>query len=692
MYGAFTAVKVLLMVLASIAVPVLVVFLLYKGLQLLAFLLRTLSWLIGTLASRVVDFVRDTITDAMRAVGALLAAALVLPLALANFLFGRWRSGVHYGRAFEDELGRFALSLYRLLLGNPIRCLGLDALTEGIERRVPEVVARAPKRPRRTSARDLERFAGYRVTGTLEAGGSGARLFLARPRPEKLAELLAAGHEDPGEVVIKSFALGAGSTLPQIVRESRALEAASRLGLVLEHELTEDRFFYVMPYVPGERLDVVIERLHAQAGTDGLGRREFDLVLGYAADLLHTLERFHREGLWHKDIKPSNLIVSNGRVHLVDLGLVTPLASALTLTTHGTEYFRDPEMVRLALQGVKVHEVDGVKFDIYSAGAVLYAMIENSFPAQGSLSRITKRCPEALQWIVRRAMADLSTRYASAAEMLADLSALLAARDPFTLRPVDLPSVRGRGDADVLEDASARAARGTPPPTAPPPPRAVPRTVLRTATREGTVRRRAGRGLLAAGLLGVLFYTGAGRAFLGAPDSRAAEAPTAVVQAPGSPEARRASARRFAEERRRYRGFVTFWREQLGSLRAEHPGSEVVLVLDDLPARADPYLLEALEEELDRRGFVPLGADLANADDPALALLARVRVAAGISDPSDEEAIRRISELAAEAPDIDRVLWLAAGPKADTLCFRLIGPAGTVATHAPVHVAAIEAR
>ena len=30
-------------------------------------------------------------------------------------------------------------------------------------------------------------------------------------------------------------------------------------------------------------------------------------------------------------------------------------------------------------------------------------MIENSFPAQGSLSRITKRCPEAVQWIVRKA-------------------------------------------------------------------------------------------------------------------------------------------------------------------------------------------------------------------------------------------------------------------------------------------------
>ena len=45
------------------------------------------------------------------------------------------------------------------------------------------------------------------------------------------------------------------------------------------------------------------------------------------------------------------------RAHLVDFGLLSRLRSAMTLTTHGTEYFRDPEMVRMALRGVKVHEV-----------------------------------------------------------------------------------------------------------------------------------------------------------------------------------------------------------------------------------------------------------------------------------------------------------------------------------------------
>ena len=238
------------------------------------------------------------------------------------------------------------------------------------------------------------------------------------------------------------------------MRESRALEAAGRLGLVLEHDLSATRFHYVMPYVPGEDLDTVTRHMHRSAGPEGLTDEQLRRTLGYASDLLATLDRFHRGGLWHKDIKPTNLIVSSDRVHLVDLGLVTPLESAMTLTTHGTEYFRDPELVRLAMKGVKVHEVDGVKFDLYSAGAVLYSMIEGSFPAHGSLSRITRRCPDALQWIVRRAMAEMSGRYGTAAEMLADLRTTLGAKDPFAVRPADLPSVQGRAPEEVLSEPS----------------------------------------------------------------------------------------------------------------------------------------------------------------------------------------------------------------------------------------------
>ena len=66
------------------------------------------------------------------------------------------------------------------------------------------------------------------------------------------------------------------------------------------------------------------------------------------------------------------------------------------------------------------------------------------------LSQITKRCPEALRWITRRAMAEYDRRYPSAAAMLADLQVVMDAKDPFALKPIDLPSV-SQGD-DAAED------------------------------------------------------------------------------------------------------------------------------------------------------------------------------------------------------------------------------------------------
>jgi serine/threonine protein kinase len=409
--------------------------------------LKAVFWVLA----RALGFVRREAVDLLHTAGALVTACATVPLSLVNLAILRLGSAKHYGRAVLEELKGVGAGVWRVALGNPLRFLGAGALVDGLERRLPDAMARAPHGMRARRARRAT-FDGYDVIGTLPSGGSGAQLFVARPRNATRERFLRAGRTLPGEVVIKSFALESGSTLPQIVRESRALEAASRLGLVCEHQLSADHFYYVMPYVKGDDLERITRALHARGTPDGLADPELALAIGYAIDLCDALQRFHTGGLWHKDVKPSNVIVAGGRAHLVDFGLVTPLASALTLTTHGTEYYRDPEMVRLAMQGVKVHEVDGVRFDVYSAGAVLYSLVENCFPQHGSLSRLSRRSPEALRWIVQRAMADLSSRYASAADMRADLAALAAARDPFALRPADLPSFTRAPEAPVIPD------------------------------------------------------------------------------------------------------------------------------------------------------------------------------------------------------------------------------------------------
>ncbi len=423
--------------------------------------------LVGELIAHVLRFVLGMITDTLRAVGAVVLAFVLAPLILLNVVIGRWSASAHFGRAMKNEIKTIFVSFYRVFVGHPFRLVGLAGVTEGLEKRLPQVMADAPGADKPSKKR-VGMFDGYTIVGSLPGGGSGGRLYIAEADELKLAGFARQGASGVDQVVIKSFSLSDGSSLPQIVRESRALDAAKKLGLVLEHELTDERFFYVMPYVPGESLTAVTTRMHGLSPVDGLNDHYLNLALGYASGLLETLTTYHRGGLWHKDVKPDNIIVEGQKAHLVDFGLVTPLRSAMTLTTHGTEYFRDPELVRQALRGVKVHQIDGTKFDIYAAGAVLFSVLENSFPAHGGLSQITKRCPDAVRWIVRRAMTDYDKRYESAAEMYADLEVVLAADDPFKVRPADLPSMSDRPiefePAAPEPIFAAKAATPTPPP------------------------------------------------------------------------------------------------------------------------------------------------------------------------------------------------------------------------------------
>ena len=417
-------------------------------------LLKGIVWVIGGLFNalgwvvrHVFEFVGGMLKDSVRFVGAIIAFVVLVPLVLLNVVIGRWSASGHFARSMKRECGVASTCLYRVLLQRPLRFALLGGLLEGLEDRVNEAVVAAPtadKPKRRTGT-----FEGYTIVGSLPGGGSGAKLYIAEPdeiRRRRNPEL-------PDRVVIKSFAISEGSTLPQIVRESRALEAAKQLGLVFEHGMDEHRFFYIMPYHHGDHLGIVTRQVHGESDTAGLGDKQLKTVMGYVEDLLHTLLRYHEGGLWHKDVKPDNIIIHSDQAHLVDLGLVTPLRSAMTLTTHGTEYFRDPEMVRMALRGVKVHQVDGAKFDIYAVGAVLYFVIENTFPAHGGLSRFSKRSPESVRWIIRRAMTDYNNRYETAAVMLADLQAVAAASNPWSVKPAHLPSMRGAG-AVALDEPS----------------------------------------------------------------------------------------------------------------------------------------------------------------------------------------------------------------------------------------------
>ncbi len=447
--GFSTFAGLLSVVVICILVTALIVFVAFMGTVAIA------------IVGRVFGFAFGVFGDLWRILGGTFVAVGLIPLVLLSVMFGRWQAAEHYGIGVRRGASKVGRALYSVFIRRPLRLLFLDGSKRRSLAQSPNAVAaRTTGSVVRGAGKMM--FPGYEVVGTLPPGGSGAKLYIAAP-DERTRDRLAGS---PEQVVIKSFGLVDGSSLPQIVRESRSLDSARSLGLVLDHQLDDQSFWYAMPYHAGDHLGEVVRRTHEASDGDGLRNDALRRILGFETDLLETLDRYHGHGLWHKDVKPENIIVHDGAAHLVDFGLVTSLRSAMTLTTHGTEYFRDPEMVRMAMRGVKVHEVEGGRFDVYGAGAVLYFMLENTFPGHGGLSRFGRPSPEALRWIVRRAMTDYERRYATAADMLEDLRFVAEQPDPWALPPASLPSVRREGSNDAALESEPVVSRSTLPPSA----------------------------------------------------------------------------------------------------------------------------------------------------------------------------------------------------------------------------------
>ncbi|MFN2604600.1 MAG: serine/threonine-protein kinase, partial [Gemmatimonadaceae bacterium] len=95
-----------------------------------------------------------------------------------------------------------------------------------------------------------------------------------------------------------------------------------------------------------------------------------------------ALDALHQEGLFHRDVKPENILLEDGQALVADFGIARA-ASALgkekltsTGVSLGTPTYMSPE------QGMADPSVDG-RSDIYSLGCVLYEMLVGQPPFTG---------------------------------------------------------------------------------------------------------------------------------------------------------------------------------------------------------------------------------------------------------------------------------------------------------------------
>lgn len=314
-----------------------------------------------------------------------------------------------------------------------------------MEVRDAEQSAESPPIPRGTEYR------GFVVEREIGHGGMGTVYLASQPSLDR-------------QVALK--------ILPKtLLVDERAAERFRREGLavarlrhknivqVLDSGEEHGTCFLAMEYIKGMPLDKLIKRLQdrrpwsegsgavtetlsdgAAPSTSGKGdtnpRSYARWVAATIAEVAEALEYAHGQGVLHRDVKPSNIIIStDGVPRLVDFGLASLTGSAAVTATgdlFGTPRYMAPEQIEGGSSRVDK------RADVYSLGLVLYEMVtlKPAFDAESAaavfhdvLQRDPKpprdvcpAVPKQLESVILKATdKDAGRRYQSATELAQDL-------------------------------------------------------------------------------------------------------------------------------------------------------------------------------------------------------------------------------------------------------------------------------
>lgn len=241
--------------------------------------------------------------------------------------------------------------------------------------------------------------------------------------------------------------------------------------------------YYVMEYVDGQDLATVMS-VYADEGK----LMPIADVLRIGNAVAGALDYAHRQGVIHRDVKPSNILIAkDGRVLLSDFGMALEVREGSMGNIFGTPHYISPEQARRSADAVP-------QSDLYSLGVILYEILTGSVPfndpspASIALQHISEPPPSprkinpelsaAVETVLLKALEkDPQQRYQSGAKLMSALEEAFkgtAASPKMSLPPLPIgaPTIQ-RSNTTISQIAK----REAPKKSAPPPAAELPATV-----------------------------------------------------------------------------------------------------------------------------------------------------------------------------------------------------------------------
>jgi len=221
----------------------------------------------------------------------------------------------------------------------------------------------------------------YEIQSALGAGGMGE---VYRARDTRLERTVAIK-------ILPEHLSGSPEARQRFDREARAISALSHPHICHLYDVGQQdgTSYLVMEYLEGETLG---ERLRK-------GPLPLEQVLKIGAEICEGLEKAHRSGVVHRDLKPGNIMLTKSGAKLMDFGLAKSPSGALPglsgsnsmatmsqpLTTEGTIVGTIQYMAPEQLEGKEADQ----RSDIFSLGAVLYEMVTGKRAFEGKTTAST---------------------------------------------------------------------------------------------------------------------------------------------------------------------------------------------------------------------------------------------------------------------------------------------------------------